>query len=310
MGRGAKNFCFTDYVVDLERQEMYLKHEALAFTLFSLEEAPTTGKLHLQGVVCFKKEMLFKAVCKMFPITHWLQCKGSLQDNEKYCSKGPSHIAGPWSSGTRPNPGERKDLQALAQMVVDGADMITIARAEPAEFVRHAVGLQRLALHFNVKRTWEMEILVYHGDTGTGKTRKAFDDNPTAYFKPKGDWWDAYDQQECVIWDEFAHDIPISFLLRVCDRYPLMVPFKGGFVNFGSKRIIFTSNIPFEQWYPDALAEHRNALRRRITRIVHFNRPLGTPIMPPLTTEEFTPSISTALHDDARAFNLAMGPLL
>lgn len=116
-----------------------------------------------------------------------------------------------------------------------------------------------------------MIVDVYWGPTGTGKTRKAFEECPQAYWKEKGDWWDGYTGEESVIWDEFANDIPITSLLRVLDRYPLRVPIKGGFIQFQAKRIILTSNIPFDEWYPNAKDEHKAALRRRVTNLVHFD---------------------------------------
>lgn len=270
-GRQSKLFCFTDYDVSEERRYLYLKHPELAYTFFSEEKCPTTNKHHLQGFIYFKEEKRLTQVIKLFPITHWTQCTGTVDQNINYCSKSMSHVDGPWTSGDKPKQGERRDLQAIAEMVVNGSDMITIAREEPEAFVRYAVGLQRLALHFQVKRNWAMDIRIYHGSTGTGKTRRAFEENPKAYWKTKGDWWDAYDQEECVIWDEFAHDVPIACLLKICDRYPLMLQIKGGFVNFGSKRIILTSNIPFDEWYPDARQSHRDALKRRVTEVIDFD---------------------------------------
>lgn len=163
---------------------------------------------------------------------------------------------------------ERKNLEEIAQMVVNGANMETSNKANPALFKRYKGGLQKLALTFAKERDWEMEVLVYHG--GVETTRKVLNDNLSAYWKPSGKWWTAYDQQECVIWDNFQDDVSIGELKRICDKYPYTVEIKKGTVNFGSKRIIFISNIPFDEWYPNALEHDKVGLRRRITQIVPF----------------------------------------
>ena len=161
---------------------------------------------------------------------------------------------------------KRKNLEEIAQMVVNGANMESINKANPALFKRYKGGLQKFALMFAKERDWEMEVLVYHG--GIETTRKVSNDNPSAYGKPSGKWWTGYDQQECVIWDNFKDDVSIKDLKRICDRFPCTVEIKKGTINFGSKRIIFISNIPFDDWYTNACEDDKAGLRRRITEIV------------------------------------------
>ena len=55
-------------------------------------------------------------------------------------------------------------------------------------------------------------------------------------------WWPAYDGQADVILDDFrGHHCSFTELLRILDRYPLQVPYKGGFTPFLARRIIITS---------------------------------------------------------------------
>lgn len=100
-------------------------------------------------------------------------------------------------------------------------------------------------------RHHEMEILVFQGPTGTGKSKYCMDNYPGAYWKQRGNWWDNYSGEETVIIDEFYGWLPYDTLLRLCDRYPLLVEVKGGQTQFTSKRIIITSNAVPNAWYKD-----------------------------------------------------------
>lgn len=119
-------------------------------------------------------------------------------------------------------------------------------------------------------------IEIYWGESGTGKTRKALDDNPDAYIltKPNGNntvWWDNYTGQTCVIFDEFYGWVSYDFLLRVLDRYPLQVQVKGDFVQLTATKFVITSNKPWEEWYPNV--QDKSALKRRIQEfgtVTHF----------------------------------------
>jgi hypothetical protein len=272
----AVNWCFTDFDVNAEKQAALLSNTFTKYIVFQHEVSPETGRDHYQGFMWMKMKASLNVMKGRWPGMHFETMKGSHEQAINYCKKEDSRMAGYWEAGLPPAPGKRNDLLEAAQLVMSGeASMKEIAEACPSTFIRYSAGLSRLALHFSKPRDWIMDVQIYHGGTGTGKTRKAHLDNPGAFWKTKSEWWDGYDQHDVVIWDEFAHDVPISSLLRICDSYPLNVAYKGGFYNFVAKRLIFTSNIPFDQWYPDALPEHRAALRRRVTRITHFSGPLG-----------------------------------
>ncbi len=76
---------------------------------------------------------------------------------------------------------------------------------------------------------------------------------PNAYWKPVGEWWDGYDGQEDVVMDDFYGWLKWSFLLNLLDRYPMLVPIKGGTKEFVAKRVFITSNKKPEMWYPNQI---------------------------------------------------------
>lgn len=121
-----------------------------------------------------------------------------------------------------------------------------------------------------------MDIIVVYGPTGVGKTRWAWDMFPAAYSAPQKGWFDGYSGEETVIIDEmYGSRYSWSFLLQLLDRYRMLVPFKGGFHQFTSKRIVMTSNVHPEEWYKQSVTKvvwADSPLKRRITRLVHFTQ--------------------------------------
>lgn len=86
---------------------------------------------------------------------------------------------------------------------------------------------------------------------------------PDAYWKQRSQWWDGYMNHEVVVIDEFYGWLPYDTLLRLCDRYPLMVETKGGQVNFCAKTIVITTNGVPNTWYKNV---YFPAFARRVTK--------------------------------------------
>ena len=116
--------------------------------------------------------------------------------------------------------------------------------------------------------------MVYHGKTGAGKTRSVMDnvDDPEdIYIHPGGQWFDGYDGQPIVLFDDYAgSEFKLQYLLKLLDRYPMQVPVKGGFVSFVPQEIYITSNLDPNDWYKNAHQEHVSAMFRRFTNVVNF----------------------------------------
>lgn len=120
-------------------------------------------------------------------------------------------------------------------------------------------------------RDWAMDIEIFVGPSGSGKSSTAKQENPGAYACPwpKGNrWWmPNYYGQEVVILDEFVHQIKLSVMLKLFDRHAWPgCESKGNSFSFVSKKIVMTTNIDVENWYPKMSADHpgKVALARRI----------------------------------------------
>lgn len=120
----------------------------------------------------------------------------------------------------------------------------------------------------------DVEVYVYWGETGAGKSRRAWDEAGfDAYPKdPATKFWDGYQGQENVVIDEFTglNQISITNMLRWLDRYPVSIETKGSGAVLRASKFWITSNIDPRDWYPEANPEQKKALRRRFTQCIHF----------------------------------------
>lgn len=117
----------------------------------------------------------------------------------------------------------------------------------------------------------ERTVTVYWGRTGTGKSRRAWNEaGLDAYPKdPRTKFWDGYRAHKHVVMDEFRGGIDIAHLLRWFDRYPVVVEVKGSSVVLAATNIWITSNVDPREWFPGLDEETLAALLRRLN-ITHF----------------------------------------
>lgn len=151
---------------------------------------------------------------------------------------------GTTTSGTR-----SEKLKEIRTLLVAGSSSEQIADQYFEEWVRHYRAFEHYALLKTTPRNHAVTVHVLQGPTGTGKSKWCMDNFPEAYWKQRSNWWDGYLNHETVIIDEFYGWLPFDLILRICDRYPLMVETKGGQVQFTAKTIVFTTNSNPVSWY-------------------------------------------------------------
>ena len=135
-------------------------------------------------------------------------------------------------------------------------------------WVRYYRAFERYRCLNTKPRNHSMSVIVIQGPTGTGKSRWAMDEFEGAYWKQRSQWWDGYSGEEVVILDEFYGWLPFDLLLRLCDRYPLLVESKGGQLQMVAKVIVITTNSIPRNWYSNC---YFDSLVRRVTEWKVFN---------------------------------------
>jgi len=141
------------------------------------------------------------------------------------------------------------------------------------EFLRFYRGLALYRQLHTDRRRWVMDIQVFYGPTGTGKSLAVDSLSPDGFRLPPQQvasgcgWWDGYDGHSDVIIEEFYGQLRWSFFLQLLDRYPLSVEFKGGSCQFVGRRIFITSNKPPWEWYNHLTVGSLDPLKRRVNTI-------------------------------------------
>jgi len=249
------------------------------FSIFQLERAPSTGQLHLQGYSELSSTARFNWIqgnWNGFRTAHFEKRRGSQQQAIDYCKKEESRVAGPWEIGERAIQGQRSDLAEVAEKIKEGKDMASIANDHPSSFIRYSRGFEKLAALIGPKRKvdWEMEVIVYWGTSGSGKTTKAKLDYPDAYIwmpqRGQTIWWDGYNNEDTIIIDEFASNFQYHYALRILSEPRVRVETKGGTICLYAKKIVITSMEPPTKWWP-SVTENRYALYRRIQQCYKFS---------------------------------------
>jgi len=242
---------------------------------FTQHERGANGTLHLQGYAQRANPTRFHA-WKAFisERAHLEAAKGTPQQNRVYCTKDESRVPGSliFEHGTIPVQGKRRDLDDIAAAIVAGQSLEQLASVNPAAIIQYGKGLQALRTIVLQPRRWKTCVFWFYGPTGTGKTLKADQLCPNAYWKMGGSkWWDGYDGHEDIIIDDFRKDLcTFHELLRLLDRYPHKVECKGGTIQFCPRRIFITTpQSPLATW--DGRTEEDIAqLTRRIEHVEFF----------------------------------------
>lgn len=271
----SKHWCFTinNPIQEEEACLQALGHErpeGILYLVWGKEEGEN-GTPHFQGFISFGQRKRFNQVKSIISErAHIEKANGTPKQAADYCKKDGDYE----EFGTVPaGQGARTDLAKCAKKITEGATFQEIATEFPSVALRYGNGIQRLRSLFRPKRSQVPEIWTLWGKTGTGKTRRVweFADVEELWVHPGDRWFDGYDGQRAVLFDDFDGSwFKLSYLLKILDRYTFMVPVKGGYTWWIPNTIYITSNLHPEKWYPNALGEHKNALLRRLREFGHI----------------------------------------
>lgn len=236
---------------------------SVKFCIYQLEEAPTTGTIHYQGHLSFTNPVQWKTAKATISGKCRILKADFLDKSIAYCEKSESKVAGlnsgPWEYGTRPRgQGTRSDLMVLKEAADSGKSERWVAENHFCVWAKHYRAFSRYCRLIRDPRDFQTETIVYWGPSGSGKSSHVFElagGVATAHWvqRPRtrdgGVWWDGYEGQPATVFDDFYGWVPRSEMQVLCDRYPLLRETKGGMVQFVSRRVFITSNVPPEQWW-------------------------------------------------------------
>lgn len=249
----------------------------MQYLAYAQETCPTTDRKHWQGW-CYGDKMTFTKWKDILPEgCHFEMIRGSFADNEAYCSKEGQLI----EHGVKPmENGKKRTFKEFKEELDAGERPEKVARKDEKMFqvyVQYTKGLEKYAEYIRREKVQEdrekPDVYVRIGPAGTGKTRWLDDTFGLDgwVFAPDntGRWFDGCDRDVICFDDVEAGQIPpLSLWKRLCDRYPMQVPVKGGFITWKPKTIVFTSNSHPKEWWKDMSQFDIDAVERRITEIV------------------------------------------
>jgi len=247
MSSRSKNFVFTHNNYSDTAQEDTIDCSYIVYG----KEVGESGTPHLQGFVQFKTEKSEKQVRKLLPGCH-VELARTIQAASDYCKKD-----GEWRQrGTPPvtpkekGEAEQQRWKRYREAAEEGEfeeipEKIRFNSPKLLKF-HHETALNRRKIPDTEDRMeW------YWGESGTGKSRKAREENPEAYLKNCNKWWCGYTDQDVVIIEDFdkRHDVLAHHLKLWGDRYPFQAETKGGSQKIRPTKIIVTSNYhPRDIW--------------------------------------------------------------
>lgn len=240
-------------------------------------ERGESGTRHLQGVVCFRNPRCLGGVKNVVGRrAHVEQMRGTADQARDYCRKeesrdpeGPAFCEfGELPAGAGAGRGSRTDCAQVVELLRGGAGYRQIIDAAPSFALRCERGIRAIQSALSGSRKWPTTVYWYHGPTGCGKSRAAFEEaGDEAYVKmPTNKWWDGYEGQANVVIDDYRADFcTFAELLRLFDRYPMRVEYKGGSVQFLARTIWVTTPYSPERTWASQTPEKLDQLMRRIT---------------------------------------------
>lgn len=232
-------------------------------------EVGESGTPHLQGYVAFTNPRTLRGASTAIPRAHLEPRRGTHEQARAYSTKDGDFE----ERGDPPRMGARSDISDFLGAVRGGASILALSEEHPVEYAKYHRAAAELRGQLGDQRSSKTRVEWYHGGTGTGKSRRAHEENDGAYWKDMSDgkWWDGYNGQEVVVFDDMRRDtFKFHELLRLFDRYPLRVQIKGGSTEFNSRKIIVTSSNPPELVYESRGDEDIAQLMRRIELVIRF----------------------------------------
>lgn len=269
----GKNFLFTLNNVDNWDilREYIIKKPTFRYGIASLEKAPSTGHKHIHFYAQFNNTVdIYRSKTGDARID---KCKGSAQQNIEYVKKtkepekageiifeqgDPKKKGGPTIAELKKmEPEEREQLPGCYFNIVNKIN------AEEQKDLKGDDMYKEMKVHW------------YWGDSGLGKTRRAYKEIGSRTFnevKFDGNFWHgAKEHTPIALYDDFRDsDMKPRELINFIDYNKHIMNIKGGSMRNTYTEIFITSIQSPEEIYKNVEGEPRRQWLRRITEIIHF----------------------------------------
>lgn len=256
----------------------------LRYMTCQMEMCPTTHQKHIQGMLVFTSLKTVRQIISIWKCS--LRTCWGIPGAITYCQKERTRIPGTThvEFGDKPAQGKRTDLPEFVALVRSGKRERDLIETHVGIIARYPRFYKKIKELYTPPRP-KPKVMLLVGTTGTGKStlaRELAGGDPDEYYvvpKTKTGWFNGYDGQKYVIFDDFCGHLPLLKLLEILDPWPVRLEVKGSFTWFTAEYLIFTSNYHPNEWYNyDASedgskkdrTESKYALYRRFHRVLEF----------------------------------------
>lgn len=263
MGHRFRGWAFTlnnfseDELVNLRSLELNRQIRYLVFG----REVGESGTPHLQGFVYFHNAKYFSQVCNIVgPRCHVENVRGTIAQNVAYCTKDEHYE----EFGTVPEQGSRNDIRDTRENFRSGMRLSEVINS--ATSYQSAKMAELMFKYAPMPPSQKRLIKWYYGPAGCGKTRSACEEAGNDFYITARNlkWWDGYDGQKFIVIDDLRGDFSTYHeFLRIIDRYPFRMEYKGGslWMQPTTEVIIVTCCYPPDRVW-DTIEDKAQLLRR------------------------------------------------
>lgn len=280
----SRTWCFTlnNYTPDEEEGCRLIE---TVYTIFG-KEVGEKGTPHLQGYLSFQNKKSLAQLKKLLPRAHLAQAKADAIKNQVYCSKDGDVYEKGTPPATQLEKGERGKaaMREIIKRAREGDDA-WLEENHPAEYYHHLATFRSHKKPKNEVMSYANEDTPHEwwvGPTGTGKSKKLWEDYPNHYRKDQNRWWCGYTGQDVVAIEEASPKTMehcASRLKQWADRYPFDGEIKGGKMHgLRPSKVIVLSNYTIDQCFPNQ--EDSEPLHRRFKTVTFGDSDIPPPWHP------------------------------
>lgn len=269
--------------------------KSLIYGCFDLEVSPN-GVPHAHVYLVFSNQVRTATVKNVLGnFVHVEKAMGSHAQCIAYCEKSgksnaekkKTQVEGTfWETGERPfdRSAKRESIWANVYELAKEGELSALEILEEYPSLSNQLAkVEALVEKFKMqksKKEWrEVEVIVLHGATATGKTTWVYEQyglenvyRVTDYEHP----YDGYSGEKVICYDEadfFADSMNLSTILQLTDKFPLGAALTRRYSNLVPEfdTCVFISNENPIEFYPFASPKRWNAFLRRVSHIYRFD---------------------------------------
>lgn len=210
----------------IDQLHLLVSNGRCAYWCYGRERAPGTGRPHLQGYIRLTSPTMRDALKRELHNNqvHLQKAYGTSEQAIRYCKKGGDfEESGEAPITTAQGRKEALQIKKILEDVCQGksTDELIMQYPNQLRFITEVSRMRR-------PRDCIAKCLYLYGNAGCGKTystAKVLDQLGLSYYKkcPRNKWFDNYDCQDVIVFEEFTSCLPLCTFLSYTDaRPPLM----------------------------------------------------------------------------------------